>query len=92
MYEVDYPICAVRKGTGSRSGMAILECVTMTGQRFCVLAPGSPKEKRELWKNREKCLMGKRVTVRFRYFRKGTEAHVVPLDPTAIRVRDRLPT
>jgi hypothetical protein len=67
----------------SKTGWAILKCVTDQGVEFDCSAPGSVAEKMEVWENQHKYL-GKKVTIDFAHWTDDNK----PFQPTAIRWRE----
>lgn len=77
----EFPIVSVSQG---HNGIAILRCVTESGNEFDVTAPGTVEAKQQAWRDRD-LLVGKMVTVQYAYYTKTDRP--VPWHPRAKAIR-----
>jgi len=83
-HDEEFRVVGCKEGRATYEGMAIFECITATGAKFDVTAPGTLEEKRQFWADRAKYL-DKLLTVK--YFEFTTTESPVPRFPVAVRFR-----
>ena len=81
----EFKIINVNEGKGTFAGMAVFECITKSGNRFNVTAPGTLEEKKHYWRHRQNCL-GRWLTVKYQFMTKTDQP--VPFLPVALSIRD----
>lgn len=83
--DAEFKILQVTTGTGPYADCAVFVCQAASGGVFNVTAPGSLKEKREIWKNGAD-YVGRLLTVKFAGY---TETDFpVPFQPVALGIRE----